>query len=111
MPLTAHPPLPSSFQAAFTRLEATVSEEDARTFQHTTLEDVWTSVREVEKRLQERQQSRALRRIESFLKGINQYADVMGVLCNGTPYLPWIWVHERTLGSAVCITYFCITDA
>ena len=35
---------------------------------------------------------RGLRRVEPLLKGVEQYAAVLGVRCDGTPYLPWLWV-------------------
>lgn len=81
-----------AFQAAFTRLEATVTKEHARTFQNTDLKDIWTAVNEIEAHMSQRQSLRGLKRIEPFLKGIEQYAKVVEVLCNGTPYLPWLWV-------------------
>ncbi|RWA06776.1 hypothetical protein EKO27_g8326 [Xylaria grammica] len=32
-----------------------------------------------------------MRRLEPFFKGLGHYANAVGVLCNGTPYLAWIW--------------------
>ena len=56
------------------------------------MEDVWAAARNIEAQLEVRQSLRNLRRIEPFLAGIEQYARVVEVLCNGTPYLPFIWV-------------------
>ena len=89
------------FQAAFTRFETTVSREDARIFQHTSLEDVWNAIRDTEAQMKARKSLRALKRVEPFLLGIEQYAKVIEVLCNGTPFLPWLWV--------LCL--LCITEA
>ena len=80
------------FHAAYTRFETTVSRDDAREFQHTQLKDVWVAVRHAEAQMNARRSLRGLRRIEPFLKGLEQYSSVLGVLCNGTPYLPWLWV-------------------
>ena len=86
--------MPPDFHSAFTRLEATVSPEHARLFQSTTIHDVWVSIKEMETRMAARQSSRGLRRVEPLLRGIEQYSEVVGVLCNGTPYLPWLWVWQ-----------------
>lgn len=32
-----------------------------------------------------------MRRLEPLFKGLENYAKVVDVLCNGTPYLAWIW--------------------
>lgn len=80
------------FQAAFTRLEATVSREHARSFQNTDLRDVWSAIKDIEAQMAARQSLRGLRRVEPFLKGIEQYSKVVEFLCNSTPYLSWLWV-------------------
>lgn len=58
------------------------------------MEDVWTTAREIETQLQQRRSLRGFRRIEPFLHGIEQYAGVIEVLCQGTPYLPYIWASD-----------------
>jgi hypothetical protein len=32
-----------------------------------------------------------MRRLTPLLNGLEHYAKVIDVLCNGTPFLPWIW--------------------
>ena len=77
---------------AFQRFRDTVSSTDARQFQSTELEDVRNAAKEVERTLASRGDNRALRRIDPLLIGLDHYSTALGVLCNGTPYLPWIWV-------------------
>ncbi len=88
---------PVGFQQAFEKLKESVSPSDARNFQSTTLQDVWKAATEIEKSLRQRQSVRNMRRIAPFLKGLEKYSKTIEVLCNGTPYLPWIWVSEAGL--------------
>lgn len=76
---------------AFTRFKATVSTSDAREFQHTDLKDVRDAARDIERRLAAKGECRALIRLNPLFKGLDHYSEAIGVLCNGTPYLPWIW--------------------
>ncbi len=83
---------PTSFGIAFERLRDSVSKDDARSFTLTTMEDVWIATRDVERQLQLRRSLRGFHRIQPFLAGIEKYSGVIEVLCQGTPYLPYIWV-------------------
>lgn len=86
----AAPPPP--FNAAFERLKEVISQEDARTFASTTMQDVWKAARDIEHQLEARRSLRGFRRLKTFLTGIEQYSKVIETLCNQTPYLPYIWV-------------------
>jgi hypothetical protein len=86
----------SSFEAAFNSLKDSVSAKDATAFQTTTLEEVWKAAEEIQLAQRQRKSLRNLRRIEPFLKCLGKYSEVIGVLCNGTPYLPWIWVSKES---------------
>jgi len=77
---------------AFERLQLKVSPKDAREFQCTTLQDVYTAARKIERELAARQCLRNMRRLNPFFDGLERYSKAIEVLCNGTPYLPWIWV-------------------
>jgi hypothetical protein len=88
---------------AFEKLRRTVSSDDAHDFASTELKDVWKAVREIDAMQRKRQSAQNLARIEPLLKGIEKYAKVIEVLCNGTPYLPYIWVID--LNSLVIITH------
>lgn len=83
------------FQDSFERFEKTVqirSKHDQREFTDTTLRDVQEAATEIERQLAARQCLRNLNRLEPLLKGLEAYSKAVEVLCNGTPYLSWIWV-------------------
>lgn len=92
MASTSSGPLPLSFHLAFERLKDLMSKDDARAIASTTLEDVWTAAKDIEHQLELRRSLRGFRRIQPFLAGIEQYSKVIEVVCNGTPYLPYLWV-------------------
>lgn len=83
---------PVSFSSAFERLRDTVTKDEARTFSSTSMRDVWSTSKDVERYLESRRKLRGLHRIRPFLEGIEKYSKAVDVLCNGTPYLPYIWV-------------------
>lgn len=84
-------PPPVSFHIAFERLKDLISKDDARAMASTTMEDVWTAAKDIERQLEFRRSLRGFGRIQPFLAGIEQYSKVVEILCNGTPYLPYIW--------------------
>ncbi|KAL1643556.1 hypothetical protein SLS58_004916 [Diplodia intermedia] len=88
-----------TIKEAFTRLSQSITPDDARRFQSTTLKDVRQAAVEVEDKLATSQSLRNMRRVESLLNGIEHYSKVLEVLCNGTPYLPWIWLSSEYLSS------------
>jgi len=77
---------------AFERLQCSISKEDAQNFASTQLKDVWKVVREIDAEQRKKQSAQNLRRVEPLLRGIEKYATVVDTLCNGTPFLPYIWV-------------------
>lgn len=82
------------FQESFEKFERTVqnqSKYDQREFTNTTLRDVQEAAKEIEQQLAARQCLRNLKRLEPLLNGLETYSKVVEVLCNGTPYVPWIW--------------------
>ena len=83
---------PTSFHVAFQRLGDLLTKDDARSFASTTMQDVWTAVKDIEKQLQSRKSLRGFHRIQPLLSGIEKYSGVVEVLCQGTPYLPYLWV-------------------
>lgn len=85
-----------TIEEAFETFRASVSSNDARQFQNTNLQDVWSAAKEVENKLAAKQCSRNLKRIQPFLEGLEHYSKAVEILCNGTPYLPWIWVGHFT---------------
>lgn len=86
-------PPPVSFHIAFERLKDLMSKDDARAIASTSMKDVWTAAKNIERQLELRRSLRGFRRIQPFLAGIEQYSKVVEVVCNGTPYLPYLWVN------------------
>ena len=76
---------------AFERFSTTVTPEDHREFSSIDLKDVRDAALQIESRLAARQALRNMQRLQPFLQGLEHYSKSIEVLCNGTPYLPWIW--------------------
>ncbi|KAK6221400.1 hypothetical protein LQW54_001501 [Pestalotiopsis sp. IQ-011] len=87
----ASAPARQMIKTAFDDLERTITPLDSRDFPTTTLEHVRKEALEIENQLAARQSLRNMRRLVPLFEGLEHYAKVVDVLCNGTPYLPWIW--------------------
>jgi hypothetical protein len=81
-----------TIEEAFDRFATTVTPEDRHQFQDTRLEDVRLAALRIEEELATRRSLRNMRRLYPFLQGLEHYSKAIEVLCNGTPFLPWIWV-------------------
>lgn len=84
-------------RAAFENLERIVSPTDAWEFKSTTLQHVKKAALEIENRLGERQSLCNMRRILPLFSGLEHFAKSIEVLCNGTPYMPWIWAPAKLI--------------
>ncbi|KAK3345804.1 hypothetical protein B0T25DRAFT_460566 [Lasiosphaeria hispida] len=93
MPLSVRVSLAAqrTIRDAFRDLERTVSEKDRAGFASTTLDCVIKAAHDVEDQLAARQLLRNMRRLEPLFTGLQYYSKSIELLCNGTPYLPWIW--------------------
>lgn len=78
-------------EKAFNDLANTIIPQDSCDFQHTSLEDVRKAALDIERELAARQSLRNMRRLMPLFSGLEHYAATMGVVCNGTPFLPWVW--------------------
>ncbi|KAF2231650.1 hypothetical protein EV356DRAFT_535325 [Viridothelium virens] len=87
----------TSINEAFERLQNSISKDDQRLFNSTKLKDVYETARDVENQLGARRELRYMRRLEPFFNWLLQYSKEMEILCNGTPYLPWIWAPLRLM--------------
>ncbi|GKT56486.1 NACHTdomain protein [Colletotrichum tofieldiae] len=76
---------------AFEELQRTITPQDWRAAESTTLEDVRKAALDIETQLAARQSLRNMRRLMPLLAGMEHYAKVMDILCNGTPFLSWVW--------------------
>ena len=84
-----------TIQQAFERFANTVKPDDRHVFQNTDLGDVRDAALQIEQELAARRSFRNMRRLQPFLQGLEHYSKSIEVRCNGTPYLPWIWVSCR----------------
>ncbi|RDW71007.1 hypothetical protein BP6252_07570 [Coleophoma cylindrospora] len=80
-----------TIRAAFEDIERTVTPADSREFPLTTLQHVRKAALDIENQLAAKQSLRNMRRLVPLFTGLEHYAKVVDVLCNGTPYLAWIW--------------------
>lgn len=86
-----------TLQDAFERFASTVTPDDQRLFQNTEIKDVRDEAMRIERHLRARRMQKNMARLEPFLKGLQHYSKVVEVLCNGTPYLPWIWAPVKLM--------------
>ncbi|KAF2868791.1 hypothetical protein BDV95DRAFT_630472 [Massariosphaeria phaeospora] len=80
-----------TMRMAFEDLERTMTPADARDSRTTTLQQVRAAALQIESQLAAQQKLRNMRRLTPLLNGLEHYANVVDVLCNGTPFLSWIW--------------------
>jgi hypothetical protein len=97
-PMATAPPLAApSAQAshtlrdAFERFALSVSQDDQLLFHNTELKDVRDEALQIEKQLRKSRIQKNIARLDPLLRGMEHYSKVVEVLCNGTPYLSWIW--------------------
>ncbi|KAF0315662.1 hypothetical protein GQ607_017099 [Colletotrichum asianum] len=76
---------------AFDQLEQTILPEDSHDFSTTTLDHVRKSALAIEDQLAARKSLRNMRRLVPLFNGLEHYGRVVEILCNGTPYLSWVW--------------------
>lgn len=91
-----------TLQDAFERFAATVTPDDQRVFNDTKLKDVRDEAIKIERQLRARRTQRNMARLEPFLRGLEHYSKVLEVLCNGTPYLSWIWAPVKLMLMVSC---------
>lgn len=81
-----------TMRAAFEDLERTLTPPDAREMRSiTAIEQVRAAALKIEDQLAARQALRNMRRLSPLLTGLEHYAKAVDVLCNGTPFLSWVW--------------------
>ncbi|KAJ4152324.1 hypothetical protein NW754_004119 [Fusarium falciforme] len=80
-----------TIKTAYDELDRTITPGDKRDFGNTTLQHVRKAALDIENQLAARQSLRNMRRLMPFFQGLEHYSKVVDILCNGTPYLPWIW--------------------
>ncbi|KAL7936950.1 hypothetical protein V8C35DRAFT_320598 [Trichoderma chlorosporum] len=76
---------------AFMELETIITVSDRAQLKDLSLEDVQQAALQIEKQLAASQSLRNMRRLSPLFTGLGHYSQTIEVLCNGTPYLPWLW--------------------
>ncbi|OAL28588.1 hypothetical protein AYO22_02782 [Fonsecaea multimorphosa] len=84
-------------EEAFTKFEALVGANDARLFKATTLADVREAARIIERDQSQRRCLRNMRRIEPLFDALQLLGGAIETLCQGTPYLCFIWAPIKLL--------------
>lgn len=77
--------------SAFNDLKDALSTTDFVQLKDTTLDDVQEAMYKIEESLNARGIVRNMRRLLPLITGLGHYAKTIEVLCNGTPFLAWIW--------------------
>ncbi|KAM5354528.1 hypothetical protein ACJ41O_001175 [Fusarium nematophilum] len=93
MPLKARVSLDAQrlIRESFQDLERTLSTADSVSLQGTTLDDVRKAALQIQDQFAARPLVLNMRRLMPLFTGLQHYSKSLEVLCNGTPYLPWIW--------------------
>lgn len=87
----------ATIRHAFEKLEGALHPGDARLFRSTTLEDVKSTAKIIERDQEQRRCLRNLRRIEPLFQALGKFGTAIDVLCQGTPYLCFIWAPIKLL--------------
>jgi hypothetical protein len=87
---------------AFQDLEKIITINDRAQLKNLTLDDVQRAALQIEKQLAASQSLRNMRRLAPLFKGLEHYSHTIEVLCNGTPYLPWIWAPIKLVLKVYC---------
>jgi hypothetical protein len=87
----------ATFEGAFACLKDTVKPHHAIEFQSTTLKDVWDAANEIQRIQRQRRSLRNMGRLKPFLQGLEKYSKCIDTLCNGTPFLPWVWAPVKLI--------------
>ena len=78
-------------------LKTNVSVDDARTFENTSVRDVWDLARQIEREQNERTRLQNMRRVEPVLQVLENYAAVMDTFCQGFSPMAWVWVRVTSI--------------
>ncbi|RYP76705.1 hypothetical protein DL770_007179 [Monosporascus sp. CRB-9-2] len=83
---------------AFDRFKATVTPDDQKLLDSTTVEDVVNAMMVIQQDLRNRRDNRNLRKLHPFLQGLRTYGQAVDVLSNGlSPFLPWAWAPVKLM--------------
>lgn len=91
LPKPQPPEVWQTMHTAFKELEGTITTDDSKDFSDSTLSRVREEALAIENRLAARRSLRNMRRLMPLFTALEHYSKAIDVLCNGTPYMPWIW--------------------
>jgi hypothetical protein len=81
-----------AYDTAIERFKHKILSKDVETIEGTRMEDVWKVLKDIQGSENQAPSPLSPNRLEPFLKDLEQYSKLVEVACNGTSYLPWIWV-------------------
>lgn len=93
-PCSESPPQ-SVIQNAFLKLEEALYCSDIQLFRSTTLQDVREAAKIISRDQAQRRCLQNLRRLEPFFEALGKFAGAIETLCQGTPYLCYVWVYLK----------------
>jgi NACHT domain len=96
-PGTPSEPQAAAVREAFLHFQTAIYPSDARAFRSTTLEQVREAARVIERDQEKRKCLRNLRRIKPFFEALARFGGCIETLCQGTPYLCFIWAPIKLL--------------
>ena len=107
MPLTSRisPEAKRTIEVAFNDLKDALSATDYAQLKDTTLGDVQDALHKLEEYLSARGWVRNLRRLLPLITVLGHYHKTIEVLCNGTPFLPWIWAPIKLILKVIKCLY------
>lgn len=88
-------------EEAFEKFESLIYSSDKRLFRSTTLQDVREAARIIDRDQAQRRCLRNLRRIQPLLQALGRFGGALDTLCQGTPYLCYIWVRSKSIFASV----------
>ncbi|RSL79211.1 hypothetical protein CEP52_017550 [Fusarium oligoseptatum] len=80
-----------TLKTAYDELDRTITPGDKHDFGNTTLQHVRKAALDIENQLAARGSLRNTSRLMPLFQGLEHYSEVVKILCNGTPYLSWVW--------------------
>lgn len=94
-----------TFRKAVEKFTRTLSVKQAKEFTHSTLEDVYDSIRLIQKRRGSDRTLRNMARVQSFLEAMDQYRKVIEAFLNCTPFLGYVWVSSQPSIESISFSY------
>ena len=92
------------------RFSSEISNEDDELIRATSLDDVRVAIAQIETQLASRGSLRYLSRLNPYLDAVERYSKAVDPLCNGVPFLPYIWVSDCGLSGIIEVDYSQISS-